>query len=160
MIRIVGDDMWDPNNWVESDYEHRIYADDTLLLYAVVDAIDYPYLSQFKWSVHSVDLGTRAGKPRKTSTRKKLYLRRGVSVFHAPDSGTYVSPEHGYVVRARNRTQHNLFLHQEIVARMGLKPATSEHKIIDHKDRDTLNCRRNNLHWATYSGNRDNGRPQ
>lgn len=150
VLRVIpGSDMWDPNNWVDDGHEHRIYADETLEVFAVVDAIDYPYLCQYRWSIHSVDLGNG----RRDTRRKKFYLRRGVSIFHAPDGEKYESPIHGHMVRHRNRTQKNVFLHQEVVDRMGLLPPSPLHTRIDHRDRDTMNCRRYNLAWATNSEN-------
>lgn len=151
LLKINGGDMWDPNNWIPCDHEHRIYADDTLETYAIVDAIDYPYLAQFRWSLHSVKVG---GEGRST----KRYLRRCVSTFHGPDGEQYVSPIHGHVVRNRNRTQKNVFLHQEVMERKGDKPPTPRHVIIDHIDRDSMHCRRHNLEWETKSGNARNSR--
>lgn len=145
--------MWDPNTWVLDQHEHRIYADETLEVYAVVDAIDYPYLSQFRWSLHTkLERGVRGNR----GTKK--YLRRAVSTFHGPDGENYVSPIHGHVVRNRNRTTKNLFLHQAVMERKGDKPPTPAHKYIDHIDQDSMNCRRENLEWETKSGNTLNNR--
>lgn len=152
MLKIVGPDIWDPNNWVPDDYECRIYGDASLEQYAIVDAIDYPYLCQFRWSIHSVNIG-RSNRTVFGNTRKKLYLRRGVSEFYAPDGAKYESPFTGYVVRHRNRVQKTVFLHQEVMRRMGVLPPSPLHILIDHKDRNSWNCRRENLHWQTKSGN-------
>lgn len=152
LLKVEGPDIWDPNNWDQDEHEHRIYGDQSLETYAVVDAIDYPYLCQFKWSIHTFRIGKR-GSTAFSNTRKKFYLRRGVSEFHGPDGERYESPFTGYVVRHRNRVQRTVFLHQEIMQRMGALPPTPKHVIIDHKDRNTWNCRRENLHWLTRSGN-------
>lgn len=146
------DDMWDPNTWSDpDDREYRIYAPD-LETYALVSAIDYPYLCQFSWSIHTVNIGKR-DRSAHANVRKRLYLRRGVSIFNGPDGEPYVSPIHGHVVRHRNRTQKNVFLHQEVIERMGTPPPSPLHTLIDHIDRDTMNCRRWNLEWETKSGN-------
>lgn len=147
--------MWDPRTWGSpDDREYRIYAPD-LETFALVSAIDYPYLCRFSWSIHTVNVG-RKDRSQFANVRKKLYLRRGVSTFHAPDGERYESPIHGHIVRHRNRTQKNVFLHQEVMDRMGILPPTPEHVLIDHKNRNTLDCRRENLHWETHSGNTRN----
>lgn len=117
-----------------------------------MDAIDYPYLCRFKWSIHSINIGKK-NRGVLENTRKKLYLRRGVSEFYGPDGEPYESPHTGYIVRHRRRVQRTEFLHQAVMRRMGIKPPTPKHTIIDHKDRNTWNCRRTNLHWQTHSGN-------
>lgn len=143
-MRVDGDDIWDPNNWIEDEHECRIYGADDLGVYAVVDWIDYIALVQHRWSVHAVK-----GKP-------QLYLRRGVSEFFASDGEPFESPITGKLVRNRKRVQSNLFLHTAIVLRAKLEPPSPEHTIIDHKDRNTMNCRRINLHWATHKMNSQN----
>jgi HNH endonuclease len=152
LLRLEGPDIWDPNTWVPDEYEHRIYGDETLERYAIVDAIDYPYLCQFKWSVHSVNYGA-LGTGR---ARKKFYLRRGVSEFYDSDGEPYESPITGKIIRNRRRVQRTEFLHQAVMRRMGIEPPTANHVIIDHRDRDTMNCRRSNLYWETHAGNQLN----
>jgi hypothetical protein len=44
------DDMWDPNNWGPTNHEFRIYGDDTLLHYVIVDEIDYAWAVQWRWT--------------------------------------------------------------------------------------------------------------
>lgn len=139
MLKIVGDDMWDPNNWVEDDHEHRIYADETLEIYAVVDAIDYPYLSQFKWSVHD----------RKKAARGHIYLKRNSCEFLEKDGEPYESRITGTMVRNRKRIVRTVFLHQDIMRRMKKRKPTKLHKEVDHRNRRMLDCRRKNLRWAT-----------
>jgi hypothetical protein len=132
--------MWDPNTWGPDEHEHRIYADETLEHYAVVDAIDYSWCSQWLWSMHSRKKWERTGR---------FYLRRAVTVFNAPDGERYTSPIHGHVVRNRNRTVTTRFLHTEILLRMGAVQPTPEHIEGDHINRQWWDCRRNNLRWAT-----------
>jgi hypothetical protein len=149
MLRIVGDDMWDPRNWVPDDHEHRIYADESLETYAIVDARWYPYLCRFKWSIHDM--------------RKHLkgftYLRRTITVFHGPDGEPYESPTSGKIVRNRKRTVYNRFLHQEVMLLTGIPQPTPEHTEVDHKSRNTLDCREGNLEWATRAMQVINSRP-
>lgn len=45
------------------------------------------------------------------------------------------------------------YLHVEIMKRVEPTPPTPAHVLVDHKDLDVSNCRRYNLHWATYSMN-------
>ena len=152
LIKIRDGDPFDPNNWEPSDHEHRIYADESLEIYAVVDWVDYIYLCRFKWSVHV----TRVHRGDKSTARHQLYLRRSVTEFWAPDGEPYESPLSGKIVRNRHRTTRTLFLHQEVMERKGDVPPSSDHNIIDHEDRDSLNCRRSNLRWLTVLDNRQN----
>ena len=60
--------------------------------------------------------------------RMHLYIRRGSSV---------------------NGRKRHLYLHKEIMKRQQPVPPDAHHTIADHIDGDTLNCRRDNLRWAT-----------
>jgi hypothetical protein len=130
--------MWDPRTWRTDDHEYRIYSSwDIEGVYAIVDAIDYPYLSQYLWSIHD---------PKKIN---HPYLRRSVHIELAPEGAPYESRITGKIVRNRYRVQRNEFLHQAVMRLKGDEPPTPEHTTIDHRDRNTLNCRRANLVWAT-----------
>lgn len=50
----------------------------------------------------------------------------------------------------------SLYLHVEILKRTGLIPPSEKHTIADHRNGNGLNCRRDNLRWATPSMNRRN----
>lgn len=120
-------DCFDPNTWAADEHECRIYADAQLNQYAIVDAVDYAWATQWLWHIN---------KPHPTRTGTKQYLRRSQS-----NSRRYVPP---------------LYLHVEIMKRTGILPPTEDHIFVDHWDGDEFNCRRNNLHWATGSYNRLN----
>lgn len=132
--------MWDPRTWAADEHEHRIYADEHLEHYAVVDAIDYSWCVQWLWSMHSRKLWERTGR---------FYLRRVITEFHAPDGERYVSPIHGHTIRHRNRTTRTRMLHTEILLRSGKEPPSPEHTEGDHINRRWWDCRRDNLRWAT-----------
>jgi hypothetical protein len=68
---------------------------------------------------------------------KKLYLRRKPG----PVSG---------------HARRWLWLHVEILRRSRGEPPGPAYHIGDHLDGDTVNCRRANLRWATFSMNRRN----
>lgn len=140
MLEVIpGLDPWDPNNWRPSTHEFRIYADESLDIYAVVDAKWYPHLCKYKWSIHD----------RRKHLRGFTYLRRTICEFHEPDGEPYVSHFSGKVVRNRKRTVFNRFLHTEVMLLSGKEPPTPDHDEVDHFDRDPLNCREENLEWAT-----------
>ena len=119
--------MFDPNDWELDTHEHRIYADDTLERYAIVDDIDYQWACQWKWHIN---------KPHPTRTGKKEYFRRSTSWGQ-----NYKPP---------------LYLHVEIMKRTDVLPETEKHILVDHLDGNEFNCRRSNLVWATHVENRNN----
>lgn len=143
-------DSDNPDSW--QAHEHRIYASNDPDFFVLVDAVDYPFLSQFAWSVHTYNNGLHK--------RDKLYLRRSVSDFHGPDGSSYISEFTGRPARNRQRVQRNLFLHFVVMLRKAFDencyPSDSKHHIVDHEDRDTANCRRKNLRWSTASSNTSN----
>ena len=130
---------WHPSRVFAEPEPCRIYGDDKGELFALVDAIDYQWVVQWQWS------------PKWSRGGRKVYLRRNVQETIA-DHG--VCPETG--MRIRTRTQRTLFLHTAIMGRMGIEPPTPLHTIVDHRDSDGLNCRRDNLRWATPSMNAKN----
>lgn len=53
-------------------------------------------------------------------------------------------------------TKHSLFMHVAIMERTGKKPPSEHHVVVDHRNGNSLDCRRENLRWATRSMNRRN----
>lgn len=49
-----------------------------------------------------------------------------------------------------------IYLHKEILLRHAGPPPSEDHIVGDHMDGDTLNCRWQNLRWATPSQNQEN----
>lgn len=123
---------FDPNTW-EIEYEHRIYGDDYANEYAIVDQIDYQFLVQWRWKF-------KESKSHKGTIKPKRYLAR------TSHEGTRES-----------RKCSTIFLHTVVMGRTGIpKPIINKRLIVDHKDGDELNCRRNNLRYATLQFNRIN----
>ncbi len=120
-------DIWDPRNWKDEEHEYRIYGDDRASIWAVVDEEDYQWAIQWLWS------------PKWSRGGRKVYLRR---VGH---EGT-----------RQSRTQRTIWLHTEIMKRTGIEPPSPLHTLVDHRDGNSLNCRRNNLRWATVGMNARN----
>jgi hypothetical protein len=129
----VLDDFFDPNTWLVDKHECRVYADDYANEYAIVDQIDYQYLIQWRWKL-------KESKSSKGTKKPKVYLAR------TTHEGSRES-----------RICSTIFLHTVVMERTGTpKPKTNKKLIVDHKDSDGLNCKRNNLRYATLSFNRRN----
>jgi hypothetical protein len=45
----------------------------------------------------------------------------------------------------------SIYLHKEILVRAGVRPPSCSHIISDHRNGNSLDCRRYNLRWATRS---------
>lgn len=128
MFMLLTPDPWNPNliDFNLDTHEHRIYSSSNSELYAVVDYDDWLHFSKWSW------------KPG-VSLRGKVYLRRSGS-FRV--NGTRVSP--------------SIYLHIEIQKRKGVEPPSTEHRIVDHRNGFSLDCRKSNLRWATRSMNARN----
>ena len=122
------EEIFDPNTWDLTLPERRIYGRDDGETFAIVDEEDYFFLSRHLWNP-------------KRSPCGKLYLRRAISTYH---------PEGG------RRGSETVYLHNEVIVRKGDVPPSERHTIVDHWDGNSLNCRRENLRWATKLENNRN----
>lgn len=124
-------DPFDPRFWPsDEDREWRIYGTDDARVHAIVDREDWEYFSRWLWTPKR----SRGGE------WGKFYLRRAVNRY-----------ENGRRVKV-----DSLYLHIEIMKHSGIKPPTLLHTVVDHRDGDSLNCRRTNLRWVTPQMNRLN----
>lgn len=116
----------------ESPVNHRvIYLDDRGEHFAIVDEIDYAWAVQWKWRVcWSRDHGGKG--------KRKPYAVRS------------------FRVGGRGGRNVSLFLHKGVLVRSGKMPPTPAHIIGDHQNGQSLDCRRDNLEWATPQQNREN----
>lgn len=117
---------------VEDEGLSRIYIKNNGELWVVVDPQDFRYFSKWKWSWSSTPRG-------------KLYAQRS--------TGGNSRKHLGMSMRAPS---HSLYLHREIMLRTGRVQPTPDHKIVDHRNGNSLYCRRANLRWATISMNNTN----
>lgn len=134
-------DDWDPNVVLADPQPCRIYGSKDLSVFALVDYEDYQELSKYRWS------------PKWSRGGKIFYLRRTVEESWAP---SFFCEHEGR--RIRHRTQRTLFLHAAVMDLSGVPKPSPEHTMVDHIDRDSMNCRRENLRWATPKMNARNRR--
>lgn len=123
-------DWADPNTWDLSLLERRIYGDDNAQVYAIVDEEDYWHFTKYKWTT----------KRSRGGPEGKFYLRRAVG-------------ENANGMRLKTFT---LYLHVEIMKRKDPVRPCVAHTLVDHRDGQSLNCRRSNLRWATPTMNNRN----
>jgi hypothetical protein len=141
----VVDDFLDPNTWKLDNYDYRIYADDYANDYAIVDQIDYQFLIQWRWKIclskPSREYGVKKRKP---------YLSRSVPTIVGKD---YYEDGKRY----QNRIVSTIYLHRVVMDRTGIQqPKTNKKLIVDHRNGNEFDCRRQNLRWATLGFNNKN----
>jgi hypothetical protein len=121
-------DPFDPNYLDFEPKICRVYGDDQAQIEALVDEIDYQFLIRHRWNP-------------KTDKTGKTYLRRAVSTYYEDGS------------RSGSAT---VYLHIEVLLRAKGPPPTKTRCIGDHINGDSLDCRRENLRWATKRENNRN----
>lgn len=127
-IRIQKDNPFDPRTWAEAHQCFIHLCDRDSSIVAIVSPEDYDWAKSWMWSYSLSNL-------RENRAKEKYYARRSTRV-----AGKAVS----------------IYLHKEILRRMGAVPPSPRHHIGDHKNGDSLDCRRENLRWATPSENARN----
>jgi hypothetical protein len=119
-------DMWDPTTWSWLEEEQE----HRLYLDGQCEkyaVLDYiDYIWAIQWCWH-------------------LKASRGHRKFYAVRSTTLVGQ--GAVM---------LYLHVEIMKRTGVARPKLPAIVTDHRDGDSMNCRRRNLRWASHAMNRRN----
>lgn len=126
--------MFDPNTWEDADLVCLLPLQDHAEWPCVqLDAIDYQWAVRWRWFAKpSNGSGGRV---------RKIYAFRAIRVGGRT-----------------NGQPRSLWLHREICLRAYGPPPDLWHTITDHRDGDSLNCRRANLRWATPSMNARNTR--
>lgn len=123
-------DFLDPTTWdafLPQGPRRVFLSDSDDSLFALIDPDDYAWVSRHRWSI--VKSRARGDNPR------KLYA---------------VRKESGW---SGGRT---IYLHKEVLERSGIKPPSDKHVIGDHRNGDSLDCRKINLRWATHAMNAKN----
>lgn len=104
-----------------------LYLDESEL-FAVVDAEDYGWASQNLW------------RPKWDRHGRKAYATRSLDIREDNARVMCVT----------------FYLHKQVCLLANGPPPTPRHTIGDHKDDNSLNCRRGNMRWATPKMNRQN----
>ena len=127
-IKIADDvDIFDPNSWKDDpDFAYRIICQNSHFE-ALVDYEDYIYFTKWMW------------RSKISKGGKKIYVYRSLTIS-----------ENGL------RKDTSLYLHKAVQERTGIIPPTVSHSVVDHRNGNSLDCRRKNLRWATFSMNRKN----
>lgn len=122
------DDLWDPNtwNWLDHQPVHRIYTNPHCDHWVLVDYVDYVWACKHRW---------RWKWSQHMVGRKGYAYRTGIG---------------------KDRKTFSIYLHVAIMERTGIIRPAWPVVLVDHRDGQTVNCRRHNLRWATPGMNRTN----
>lgn len=127
------EDIWGP---APAYGPPAVSLSDRWCLQALIDEIDVEWARQWKWC-HTYGSGGKI----KDKARLTGAIRRGAN------------PDKVYARRSTNSA--TLWLHREICIR-AYGPPPGPKFISDHLNGDSLDCRRENLRWATLSMNAKN----
>ena len=119
-------DWLDPRTWGCELPYNSFCIDWDKKLFAIVDHEDYDWALQWVWHVT------------KSRTESNLYVTRNTRL------------------QGKNGPQVKLYLHKEILKRSFKLPPTPNHIVGDHINGNSLDNRRKNLRWATFSENAEN----
>lgn len=119
--------MLHDTHFISEQWEYRIYLDNRASVWAVVDEVDYHWAVRWLWAAKNSKRGNKVYAYRTLSDRSR-----------------------GYKVTS------SLYLHVQIMERTGIVRPSEKHLVVDHRNGDSLDCRRSNLRWATRSMNRRN----
>lgn len=123
--------MFDPTTWEEVAPCRLSLCNRDDAVFALLDPVDFAWAQQWSWSVQMSR--ARPGKPRKQyAVRVECRRINGVATYR------------------------KLWLHKEVLRRAVGEPPDEHHAIGDHRNGASLDCRRENLRWATASMNRVN----
>lgn len=135
-LRIPGADPFDPRFFEEfwQGTQSLPLGDGCNAPVVLLDYEDYHWATRWLWRWTTSKQGV--------NRRHKVYARRNTGSHR--------------MANGHRTPQAWVWLHKEICLRAHGPAPDIFHTIADHKDGDTLNCRRGNLRWATPSMNRRN----
>lgn len=119
-------DWADPNTWDLSQPERRIYIDER-------DLDLYAIVDEidYQWAIQW------RWKWKRSKSSTLIYAKRTSRSEHKGPS-------------------FDLYLHIEIMKRAEPSPPCPKHRLVDHRNGKSLDCRRKNLRWATFEMNTAN----
>jgi hypothetical protein len=128
MLSLVDDDWDDPNNWPCRLPHRALYLSDSEpSRYCILDNEDWEWANRTKWFMSNPNC--------------KLRKHYAVHTFHWAVDGM--------------RKKGLRYLHKEVLLRV-CKPPSRFHQVGDHINGDSLDNRRCNLRWATFTENATN----